>query len=630
MTPEVIEQLSRADLSHEDFHTALLSSTQSLVKMSRAKMATYYPEWDRQDCIYRGERWTDLDDYKAKSSGKPEKMVVPNTFAQVMTATSFLFLLFKQNERFYTLNPTGAEDYGNKREDCELLLQADVQYNNFDLLVYQTLLNGFRFGLGVTAVEWEVKKTRALVKQATPPVMLNGVELPQTPTASWQEFVKHEGNRVRAVSPYHFFPDTRHPIAKFQDGEFCAVEEEYSMAALYDLQAQGEVAGVEHIEALPREYARLRGGETRWNFKEDTKSYRSFRADNPSSVALVTKVHRWIVPAKFKFGPNDEPLGPEEFPILYHLWYANDNRLIRVEPAEEWHNEFPYCVGQFSPDTHRLINLGLADIISHLQDVISWLINSHITSVRRVIQNRCIIDPKFVDTTTLDGEGDIYLKKSMSVPLDRAVGQLRVTDVTAGHMADSDMLSRVMQVITGVSDNMQGQFSPGRRDATQSRNVAAGAASRLKMHGHLFWSGLFGRQGRLMLSNLRQSISLPAFTRVIGNAADVQDRYNAVVAAGNPEEIICSQDFFPFDSTLASEKGYLAQSLQELMSIILTADPMAAQRLTATINPARILEEVQQLRGSGPITRFQYTPAEQQQNAMLRQQQMMAQANTGA
>ena len=47
---------------------------------------------------------------------KPVKMVIPSTFAQVMTFTSFLFLLFTQNRSFYELVPTGDEDYGTNIE----------------------------------------------------------------------------------------------------------------------------------------------------------------------------------------------------------------------------------------------------------------------------------------------------------------------------------------------------------------------------------------------------------------------------------------------------------------------------------------------------------------------------------
>ena len=126
---------------------------------------------------------------------------------------------------------------------------------------------------------------------------------------------------------------------------------------------------------------------------------------------LVTKVQVWLVPSKYKFGPKQKKLGPEEFPVMYHVWYANDNRVIRVEPAYWWHNEFGWTLAQFTPDMAQTVSMGLADLIYRLQDVMTWLINARVTDVRRNLRGRNIINPAFIDTKTLDGEGDIYMRK---------------------------------------------------------------------------------------------------------------------------------------------------------------------------------------------------------------------------
>jgi hypothetical protein len=63
--------------------------------------------------------------------------------------------------------------------------------------------------------------------------------------------------------------------------------------------------------------------------------------------------------------------------VLYHIWYANDNRVIRVEPAY-WHNEFGFTLAQFTPDMNQTVAMGLADLVYRLQDVITWLINARV------------------------------------------------------------------------------------------------------------------------------------------------------------------------------------------------------------------------------------------------------------
>jgi hypothetical protein len=427
--------------------------------------------------------------------------------------------------------------------------------------------------------------------------------------SEWREYLKYEGNLVRAVSPYRWFPDTRYPIVDFQRGEFCASEEEYSKTLLKDLEEAGEVAGVDFVQPLPRNIDKSRGGPTRMGSDLLSGTGRGgalvsgpggTRTNAATGCVLVTKVQVWIVPSKFKFG-NDKKLGPEEFPVLYHIWYANDNRVIRVEPAYWWHNEFGWTLAQFTPDMQQTVAMGLADLIYRLQDVITWLINARITDVRRNLRGRHIVNPAFIDTKSLDSEGDIYMRKGANpAMMDRAIRPLDVNDVTRGHFTDADALGKIMEVVTGVNSNAMGQYNTGRRSASEARVVTAGAAGRMKMHGQLIWDTSLGRLGRLMLSNLRQSLSFESFQAVIGkDDPAIQQRFD--LFKGTPEEVIGEGDYFTFDSTLQSERSFVAQSLQELLVAII-GNPQAAVILG--LNPRAMMEEIQYLRGAGNVSRF--------------------------
>jgi hypothetical protein len=356
---------------------------------------------------------------------------------------------------------------------------------------------------------------------------------------------------------------------------------------------------VDKIPPFHAETLRARG-MSRLSYTVNDTYRAGFGTNNSGCPVTVTKLQRWIVPSKYEID-GKEKLGPEEFPVLYHVWYANDSRLIRCEPCSWWHNEFGWTLSQFTPDMHRTITLGLADLIYRLQEVISWFINSHITSVRRVMNNRLIVNPSTVETKSLDGEGDIYIRKGvgMAIPPERLVGQLRVQDVTAGHMGDVELISRIMQVVTGVNDMAQGQFNTGRRSATEARNVAGGAAGRMKMHAHLVWETGLGRLGRLMLSNVRQALSYDSFAAIVGEAEDTQQRHAAF--RGTPQEVARGADYFMFDSTFAAEHGYVAQSLQELL-ISAMSNPQVMQMWD--LDPRALMEEIQRLRGLGPMNRF--------------------------
>lgn len=604
MTQDLVDALNRKEV--KPFHDQLLKHGLSLIKQSRSRMSSFYNEWDVQNDVFRGNRYLDSDDLTQARRGKPTKMVVPNTFAQVMTFASFLFLMFNQNRTFFELMPSGEEDYGEKEQDIERILERDLRHNQWNKLLFQHLLDVGRFGPSIIETGWTRKITRAYVESKPMVVNYNNVQVNMHPGSDWQEFVKYEGNLVRCVSPYRFFPDTRFPLTDFQRGEFCGAEEEYSMSLLRDLQVAGEVAGVDHIQPLAANWGTLRGGQTRTVMAFDTGNVAGLpgpKVSQSEGVVIVTKMQVRIVPSKFEIEPGKK-LGPEEFPVLYHLWYANDNRVIRAEPCGWWHDEFSWSISQFTPDMHQTVSLGLADLIYRLQDVISWHINARITDVRRNMRGRLIVDPTGIDTSSLDSEGDIYLRAGAGKSgVDRWVKQLQMADTTSGHMVDAELLGKIMEVVTGVNGNAMGQYNSGRRSAQESRTVTAGAAGRMKMHGQLIWDTCLAPAGRQMMSNSRQALSFESFQKAISKNAD-DTRFQQF--KGTPEEVITGDDYFTFDSTLASEKGFIAQSLQELLVAII-ANPLAAQQLD--LDPRTMMNEIQDLRGAGPMSRFSLSKA---------------------
>ena len=72
----------------------------------------------------------------------------------------------------------------------------------------------------------------------------------------------------------------------------------------------------------------------------------------------------------------------------------------------------------------------------------------------------------FIDTKSLDSEGDIYVRKGANAAMiDRAIRPLDVNDVTRGHFTDADALGKIMEVVTGVNANAMGQYNSGDAEA---------------------------------------------------------------------------------------------------------------------------------------------------------------------
>jgi hypothetical protein len=122
----------------------------------------------------------------------------------------------------------------------------------------------------------------------------------------------------------------------------------------------------------------------------------------------------------------------------------------------------------------------------------------------------------------------------------------------------------------------------------------------------MIWTGGLAPVARQLLCNHRQSLSIDMFARRVG--VTKVDQYLAFHQS--PEDLVKSSDFFLFNGTLPSEKSFVAQSLQELLAIVLQ-NPDAA--LQFNLDPNKLIKEIYELRGINGLLRFGYSPEEQSQ-----------------
>lgn len=628
MPLSVNDQLAIKELT--PFHEKMLDHVVGLAKMSRDSMGTNYDRWDTANLVYKGLRRPDKEDRENFKDGKPIKLVFPLNYAQIHTWVSFLFLLCTQNRNFFELTPTGAEDF-LERPDGEQVLEADVQRNIWPYVLFQFLLDVARFGLGVLETCWVEEYAYFLPSQVPTPATTDmfadqavsgayGSEMPQTdddgePT----KILRYEGNHVGNISPYRWFPDPRVTITDFQKGDFCGHEEDISRTELKRLEYTDEVFGIEFLSDQTNEWLSERGN-TRIGYMRDSEVAAAGprhgglgnKANAPAQtlgIDIITKMQVKIIPHEFELEPEGEKLGKQKWPVLYYVWVVNDQRIVKFAPTDTLHGKFGYTESEFTADMHSEVSAGMGEVTEKLQYIISWFFNSHIKGVDRVNKNQIIADPEGVDVDAIGSNDSIIkLRRGASkTGVDRWVKQLQVADATAGHMGDVDIITKFVQMITGVNDNAMGQYNSGRRSATEARAVTSGAAGRMKTNGSVIWATGFAPLGQMMLTNSRAGMSWEMFTRICGkpNPLDVvgimkmQERYKNF--KGTIEDLVGGMDYFVWDATLNSEKGFIAQSLQELLQVMLT-NPAVAQ--IVDIDTKALFDEMMFLRGVPNIERF--------------------------
>lgn len=595
-------------------HACLLAKAKKLVEMSRKDMGKNYDKWDYLDSVFRSERPIDKEDEAARKKKQPAKMVVPNVKAQVMTFVAFACMTLQQNKRFFELEPTGVED-DCMTETFELILERDCRRNAWTQFLVQFFLDIGRFSLGCAEICYEesFRFMRVPETETEEQPFVGDVE---SQTFEYMKIPTFQGNRVHSVSPYRFFPDTRLPLTRYQEGEFCASEDIWSMASL-KAQPGLDLFSTDKIKKLSVKDRDLRKGNTRADFSDfEVRTNPNMKSEASSEdkgafvkdgSVMITKVVMDLIPKDVK-DSDGKKLGDEDFPVRMILWYANDNTIIRFGEAYYLHCQFPYVCAQFMADQHKTVNESLADDCEQITSLITWLINAHVTSVRSTIDSKFIVDPSGIDMASLESRSPyIMLKKNMAqLGIDRYIKQFQVQDVTGGFMQDAAQLTELLERLTGLSGNMMGQYNGGRRTATEARVVTQGASARAKTSLAAIWDSAFEPLARQFLANNRQEMEQDTFMRIVGKGPFANSPDSGMPMElmelfarfkADPMEIATGESFFTFDGTSPSEKSFLAQSLQEIL-LTMMQNPQIMQIMGYGPNDIRqLLEEIYILRG---------------------------------
>jgi len=596
MTSEIEKRL-KAEIPDEDLEKLRRFLVQN-VNSARNGMGKFYPDWDSALASYKSQRPIDTDDLRARQKREPEKLTVPMSYAQVNTLVTFLFLAYTQKDSIFELTPTGSEDYGKIRDACQAIIDRELRQTGYQSKLVSALLDMARFNLGVMKTSWKHESFEA-EKEEDPVSMLSslmtGIQLGEEVTEDdlSEEVISYEGNFIEVISPFNFFYDIRWPLARWKEGRFAADETAFHIQDLKSMEEEGKVFGTEHIQIFAAGDWKKRAQTTRLSNVEPQVQRKGFEKDD--FMVVVTTVQAKIIPSKYKLSDSKQQ-------ELWVFGVANDGRIISAEPLNAPHREFTYDLLTMSPDQHTELSDSLSSMIAPMQEVVTWLFNARIASVRQNIEGRLVIDPSFVDVASLtSGQKYIMMKKNTPrLGVDKFIQQLRTVDVTATHLQDAETIQRLSQVTTGVNENAMGQTASGRRSATENRAANAGAASRMKLIAATIWIDGLAPQGRKMLLNCRQDLSIETYEKILGieDALPTWELFH-------PQDsrlLVGNEDYFMYDGTLSSEKNYIAQSLQELVGILASNPEVLA---STGLDLVAMIKEIQALRGLKNLDRFQ-------------------------
>lgn len=617
ITPEQAAQRPIERLAPESpLHRKTLEYILERLAMSERRMSQFYSRWRCNEA--KLQAYINLPDWEQKvkemnnKHAPPEvvSIVVPYNFATIATIVTYLIHTFCGRKPMFQVG-SHKPDTIDGAQKMETLLQYNSDHTRLVRHLFQYLNDGEVYGLGVLRTQWKKDRAMRTVWKTQGPKLLGfqlnpfGARVPVR-----EERVTYEGNDVRSIDPFMFFPDPRVPMVDVnRRGEFVFWRNYEGKHTLLRAQKMGQLSWVDRTpESLPRQEDSEESGESARNLLSGGSGTSGYYNDS----LLKSKNYYQVDQGTIEIIPSELGLGPEDFPQKWLFTILNKKQIVQAQPLDLDHDMHPVAVIEPYTLGYGFGNPGITDYLGPLQDTVSWFINSHIHNVRSVLNNSLVVDPSMVEMqdVTKPGPGKVIRLKRAAFGQDvrAAVSQLQVVDVTQGHMRDLQVFMRMGDALSSITDNLRGlQDSGGRKTATESRQSAEAGASRLAAHARLISSQGIVDLTEQMVLNIQQNMSEEFYLAVVG-----QDGRMAPMRIA--PEMVTGDFYYPInDGTLPLDRVAMLDVWKEIF-LAVAQDQQLRQEFSVT----DIFGYLAELGGAKNIDRFKLQvnpmPSEQIQN----------------
>lgn len=583
-----------------DHHTFVLQYLKDRIKTSEDAMSKFYPRW--QIAERKFQAYLSLPDYEAQlrkmndesKIPAPALILFPYKYAVIATIVTYGMTVFCGRDTYFPLGADSKEQADIVRF-MEMMVQRHCEKSKMIARVWQTLLDGELYGVGILRGIWRTKKgNRTIIRPAGEAEILAMPDLAGKNVRDLEERIIWAGNDFVNIDPYMFFPDPNVPMSEVAErGEYVFWREFVGKHILIKAQKDGLLKYVETVQGdkgyehdskwwnLSHRSA-ISGGDSHAG---DSRQKSNYAQDNTYMMDQGTVE---IIPAELG-------LGPETTPQKWLFTVLNKCQIVGAEPLDYNHGNHPLRVSEPYNMGYGFGQPALGDYIGPIQDILSWFIDSHIYNVRAALNNQWVFDPSKIDEKSLkySQPGKHIRLKPLAHGTDvrTAIQQLPVTDVTRGHMTDLSTFTRLGDMISAVNDTTRGvQPQGGRRTASETRIVGESALGRMGGHMRLISQQMFMPLIEDAVINIQQFQQADMWTKVIG-----------AEAFGKWGEQLLTQDFtYPIhDGTLPLDK---LQNFDTWKEILLGM--AQSQILQQTHSFPRVFEHVCQLGGAANISSY--------------------------
>lgn len=586
-------------------HQKLLTEILSRAQESYNVMSCRHDQWSDVDKTLTCYISTDdaEEAVKANDERKPVSIVIPYSFATMETIITYLMMAFL-DEPIFRYEGAGPEDV-LKGILLEKTIDMQMRKAKAGLALHTMFRDNLAYGFGAVAPIW-VKdyafRTEMVERQSM--LSMLGVRKPEMDRVQ-RRVVKYEGNRLINIDPYHFLPDPNVPIHDVQRGEWMGWVHSTNKILMLEEEknSEGNIFNVRYLSGK---------GEYRSQFApqtDRTKKYGITQGQEGYSTTPVDQLFLYV-----NLVPKQWGLGSSEYPEKWLFCVAGDKIITQAQPLGLDHNQFPVAVAASEYDGYTVASISRMEVVGGLQNILDWLVNSHITNVRKAINDMLIVDPYMVNINDLKSPKPgklIRLRRSAwgRGGVDQFVKQLKVEDITQGHIKDAGVIVEFMQQVSAATDTVQGfmRKTSERITATENQNTRTSALSRLAKIAKIVSMQAMYDLGYMLASHTQQLMDEETFVNLTGEWREVlmntygQDTQRIAVG---PQDIQVNFDVVMKDGSV-NTPDYLQTWVD--MFKIMAENPLLMQRFDIV----GVFKHIAKLGGAKDVDRFEVMPQQQ-------------------
>lgn len=570
-------------------HSRVLNMLNKQIEYSEREMDKFYSRWNIAE--YKAQAYISLGDHDEtlktlnNDKGKPPKavaIIVPYTYATIATIVTYLLQTFAGRRPLWQLNCYRGDNGPDAARQMEMVLQYNADHTRFVKELYTFLTDGQLYGVSVFKTYWlEQQRLRTRWKDGTSSRNLETV---------------YQGNEVCTIDPFMFFPDPRVPMtAVNRRGEFVYWRSFVGKHQLLQKQADGIYSYVNSIPVgtpdrtaqTRSQRSKLSGGESIPGRDATRYGGEDYYQEDQGTVIIV---------------PKELGLGESEKPERWIFTWINKAQIVQAEPFTHDHDMHPVAVAEPYTLGYGFGQIGMADMIGPLQDLISWFFNSHVDNVRRALNDMIIVDPMRVEIEDLKkpGPGKFVRLKAPIIgsSMDAVIKQLSIVDVTGGHMRDAQEIVRIGQLLTAVTDNVMGiQQAGGRKTATEVRTAIEAGSSRLAALARLISAQALVDVAEQMVMNIQQFMTEDFYYNIMG-AEGIANSIHI-----KPDQLIGDFNFPVHDGTIPLDRIALLDVWKEIF-VATRDDPV----LNTQYDRGKMFEYMAELGGVKNLNAMKLSP----------------------